>query len=168
VRCRSLLLSVLVAYLCTTPAVLAEPYPVAPAIASSQWINTAPLLADDVRGQVVLVKFWTFACYNCQNVEPYVKTWHAQYADQGLIVIGVHSPEFAHEQHVPNVLQYIEDHQMTYPVAIDNDFAIWKRFGNRAWPTIYLIDRSGRLRYQHVGEGAYPQTEQMIQLLLNE
>jgi thiol-disulfide isomerase/thioredoxin len=139
-----------------------------PDIAGDTWLNTAPLQRQDLAGKVVLVEFWTYGCHNCRAVEPYVKQWYRSYADQGLVVIAIHSPEFAHERQRDNVRQYLSQHQMTYPVLMDNDFRNWRRFANRYWPTLYLADRSGQLRYRKIGEGDYDRTEQWIKRLLAE
>jgi len=152
----------------TPPGLAAAVGSPAPDIASEVWLNGAPATIADFRGRVVLVEFWTFGCYNCRNVEPYVKAWHQRYADRGLVVIGVHSPEFKYEHNVEKVKRYIESHGITYAVPIDNDFAIWNRFGNRYWPAMYLIDKRGMIRYTRFGEGGYDQTERQIQALLEE
>jgi len=138
----------------------------APDIASATWLNSAPLRIGDLRGKVGLVEFWTFGCYNCRNVEPYVKQWHETYVDQGLVVIGVHSPEFSHEREVENVKRYMKEHDIRFPVPIDNEFSIWNRYGNRYWPAMYLIDKRGIIRYVKIGEGGYSETERQIQALL--
>ena len=122
----------------------------------------------DYRGKVVLVEFWTFACWNCKNVEPYVKDWHARYADEGLVVIAVHTPEFEREKKLENVRRYLAEHEITHPVLVDNGFTTWRRYGNRYWPAIYLIDKQGRLRHKRIGEGDYERTESWIQRLLAE
>jgi thiol-disulfide isomerase/thioredoxin len=140
----------------------------APEIANATWLNSGPLRMADLQGKVVMVEFWTFGCFNCRNVEPYVKQWHQQYADQGLVVIGVHSPEFLHERDVGNVKRYIKEHDMRFAVPIDNDFSTWNSYGNRYWPAIYLIDKRGIIRYIKIGEGGYAETEQHIQTLLAE
>ena len=140
----------------------------APGVTSPAWINSHPLGVDALRGKVVLVEFWTFGCYNCRNVEPKIKEWHQRYAKQGLVVIGVHSPEFAYEKNVDAVKEYIQDHGITYPVAVDNDFVNWRRFGNRYWPCIYLVDKRGVIRHIRAGEGGYVKTEAVIRALLNE
>ena len=115
-----------------------------------------------------MVEFWTFGCYNCRNVEPYVKQWHKKFAPQGLVLIGVHSPEFDSERNLENVKRYVSEHGITYPVAIDNDFATWKSYNNRYWPAMYLIDKQGVIRYVHIGEGEYELTEKKIKALLAE
>ena len=146
----------------------AADFPVAPAVQGAAWINSAPLGAPQLRGKVVLVEFWTFGCWNCRNVEPHVKQWHAKYADQGLLILAVHSPEFPREAELGNVRKYVRDNGIHYAVPVDNDFVTWKRFGNRAWPALYLVDKAGRIRYTHVGEGAYAETERAIRQLLAE
>lgn len=140
--------------------------PKAPEISAETWLNSEPVSMKALRGQVVLVEFWTFACWNCKNVEPYIRQWHERYADQGLVVLAVHSPEFSFEADVANVAEYVEDKGIEYVVAIDNDFSTWKAYGNQAWPTLYLIDRNGRLVYRKIGEGDYAVTEAKIQSLL--
>jgi thiol-disulfide isomerase/thioredoxin len=140
----------------------------APDITNATWLNSVPLQLQDLRGKVVMVEFWTFGCYNCRNVEPYVKGWYKKYADQGFVVIGVHSPEFSHEYDLVNVKKYIQEHDIRYPVSIDNDFSTWNRYGNRYWPAMYLIDKHGTIRYVRVGEGGYKDTEGLIQSLLAE
>jgi thiol-disulfide isomerase/thioredoxin len=139
----------------------------APEITGQTWLNSAPLRVADLKDKVVLVEFWTFGCYNCRNVEPHVKEWHRKYVEQGL-VIGVHTPESSYERSATALAEYLRTQQIHYPVVTDNDFAIWNRYGNRAWPTMYLIDTHGVIRYTHVGEGSYVQTEQQIQALLAE
>ncbi len=145
-----------------------QPYTPAPNITASTWLNSPPLSLKDLRGKVVLVKFWTFGCYNCNNVEPYVKAWYDQYKDKGFVVIAVHSPEFDYERNIRNVQNYIQKEGVTYPIAIDNDFITWRAYKNRAWPTMYLIDKKGVIRHQRIGEGGYNTMETMIQKLLNE
>ena len=140
----------------------------APEVSSPVWINRDPQSSAEFQGKVRLIEFWTFGCYNCRNVEPQVKAWHDRYAGKGLVVIGVHSPEFAYEKNVDAVERYVRQHGITYPVAVDNDFAIWNQYGNRYWPAMYLIDKRGTIRYVKVGEGGYAETEQVIQRLLEE
>lgn len=140
----------------------------APDITSSAWINSEPQSIRNLRGRVVLVEFWTFGCYNCRNVEPHVKQWHQQYADRGLVIIGIHSPEFAYENDIEAVTRYVRDHDIRYVVAVDNEFVNWHRFGNRYWPAMYLVDTRGVIRYVRVGEGGYVQTQQVIEALLQE
>ncbi|MEE8200362.1 MAG: redoxin domain-containing protein [Candidatus Acidoferrales bacterium] len=143
----------------------------APALPESQWLNTPekePLKIEDLKGKVVLVEFWTFACYNCRNVLPYVKGWHRQYADQGLVIVGVHAPEFDFERPLENVEQAVEELGIEYAVALDNDFSTWRRYRNQYWPAMYLVDSEGRIVYQAIGEGSYARTERKIQELLRE
>ena len=140
----------------------------APEITGQVWLNATPKRIADLKDKVVLVEFWTFGCYNCRNVEPYVKQWHNKYAEQGLVVIGVHTPESSYERSVSALEEYLHKQQIRYPVVTDNDFATWERYGNRAWPAVYLIDKQGLIRYTHIGEGSYAQTEQQIQTLLAE
>lgn len=140
----------------------------APELLNETWLNTRPLHLTDLKGKVVMVEFWTYGCYNCRNVEPYVKQWNKKFAPQGFVVIGVHSPEFDSERDIENVKRYVREHGITYPVAIDNDFATWRNYNNRYWPAMYLIDKQGVIRYVHIGEGEYAPTEQKIQSLLAE
>jgi cytochrome c biogenesis protein CcdA/thiol-disulfide isomerase/thioredoxin len=133
-----------------------------------QWLNSPPLTAQDLRGKVVLVDFWTYSCINCLRSLPYVKAWAQKYRDQGLVVIGVHAPEFAFERNVDNVKRATHDLGVDYPVAIDNNYAIWRAFGNQYWPAHYFIDAKGQIRFHHFGEGDYAHSEQVIQQLLAE
>ena len=130
------------------------------------WHNSPPLTLEQLRGQVVLVEFWTYTCSNCLNVAPYVHQWHARYAPQGLRVIGVHTPEFAYEGLPGNVRRAITRLDITWPVVQDNQYRIWNTWGNRFWPALYLLDRQGRVVYRHYGEGDYARTETEIQRLL--
>jgi thiol-disulfide isomerase/thioredoxin len=133
-----------------------------------QWLNSDPFPIADLKGKVVLIQFWTFACINCQRTLPHMTQWHRQYAEQGLKVVGIHTPEFAFEREPNNIKRALQQHQITYPVAIDNDYKIWKAYNNEYWPHLFLADRRGLMRYDHIGEGAYETTEQMIQQLLKE
>lgn len=133
-----------------------------------EWLNSSPLTTEQLRGKVVLVDFWTYSCINCIRTVPYVRAWAEKYKDQGLVVIGVHAPEFAFEKKIDNVKKAIDDFRIGYPVAIDNDYKIWRAFENSYWPAHYLIDAKGQIRYHHFGEGNYRQTEQAIQDLLRE
>lgn len=133
-----------------------------------QWLNSKPLDAQDLRGKVVLVDFWTYSCINCLRSLPYVKAWAQKYRDKGLVVIGVHAPEFAFERNVDNVKRSVHDLGIDYPVAIDNDYAIWRAFGNQYWPAHYFIDAKGQVRFHHFGEGDYAHSEEVIQQLLKE
>ena len=133
-----------------------------------QWLNSPPLDAEALKGKVVLVDFWTYSCINCLRTLPYVKAWAEKYRDQGLVVIGVHAPEFAFERDVGNVTKAMKDLGITYPVAIDNDYKIWRAFNNEYWPAHYFADAQGRIRYHHFGEGDYAESERVIQQLLRE
>lgn len=135
---------------------------------ATTWLNSPPLTADALRGKVVLVNFWTYSCINCIRSLPYVRAWAEKYRDQGLVVIGVHSPEFAFEKQVGNVERAIGRFGLPYPVAVDNDFRIWRAFGNSYWPALYLSDAEGRIRYHHFGEGSHQRTEDAIRDLLAE
>jgi len=131
-----------------------------------QWLNSPPLTAQGLRGKVVLLDIWTYSCINCLRTLPYVKAWASKYKDDGLVVIGVHDPEFAFERDVGNVKQAVANLGITYPVAIDNRYAIWDGLNNEYWPAHYLVDAQGRIRYHHFGEGSYDETERAIQQLL--
>lgn len=135
---------------------------------TSEWINSPRLDAAQLRGKVVLVDFWTYSCINCLRTLPYLSAWAQKYGPQGLVVIGVHAPEFGFERDVRRVRKAVGDGQLGYPIVLDNDFAIWRAFGNQAWPTFHLVDAQGRVRHQQVGEGGYEQTERLIQKLLME
>jgi len=130
------------------------------------WINSEPLTIAQLRGKVVLVEFWTYTCINCIHVAPYVKQWHQRYKDQGLVVVGVHTPEFDEEKVFDNVRDAVQRFGIDYPVAQDNGYATWDAYGNRYWPAVYLIDKEGRVVYRHYGEGDYAATEAKIQQLL--
>jgi cytochrome c biogenesis protein CcdA/thiol-disulfide isomerase/thioredoxin len=133
-----------------------------------QWLNSPELSAEALRGKVVLVDFWTYDCINCQHTLPYVKDWAKKYEKDGLVVIGVHTPEYGYERIIDNVRDQVKKLGITYPVAIDNNYAIWRNFDNQYWPAHYLIDAKGQVRYSHFGEGRYQAQEQMIQQLLKE
>lgn len=133
-----------------------------------QWLNSPELNAEALRGKVVLVDFWTYDCINCQHTLPYVKDWAKKYEKDGLVVIGVHTPEYGYERIIDNVRDQVKKLGITYPVAIDNNYAIWRNFDNQYWPAHYLIDAKGQVRYSHFGEGRYEAQEQMIQQLLQE
>ena len=132
------------------------------------WFNSPPLSMRHLRGRVVLVDFWDYTCVNCIRTLPYIKAWHERYQDKGLTVIGVHTPEFLFARYESNVERGIEEFGLTYPVVSDSNFELWEAFANRYWPTKYLIDGEGYLRYAHFGEGAYAETEETIQELLRE
>ncbi len=132
------------------------------------WLNSPPLNRDQLKGRVVLVDFWTYSCINCLRSIPYVRAWAERYKDSGLIVLGVHTPEFAFEKDIDNVKRAVDELKITYPVALDNDYKIWKAFNNSYWPADYLVDATGHIRFHHFGEGKYDETEQQIQQLLKE
>ena len=133
------------------------------------YINTNPEeLESTLKGKVILYDFWTYGCYNCQNTLPYVIDWHQKYADQGLLIIGIHTPEFEFEKDINNVKKAVEKYGIKYPVVLDNDEQNWIMFGNHYWPRFYLADSEGYIRYDHIGEGSYDETELMIQKLLQE
>jgi cytochrome c biogenesis protein CcdA/thiol-disulfide isomerase/thioredoxin len=135
---------------------------------ATQWLNSEPLTRDGLRGKVVLIDFWTYSCINCIRALPYVEAWHEKYRDQGLVVIGVHAPEFAFERDVRNVRRAIEDLGIAYPVAVDNDYALWRAFANEYWPAHYFVDAAGNIRHTHFGEGDYDRSERVIRQLLAE
>ena len=130
------------------------------------WLNSEPLTPDGLRGRVALVDFWTYTCVNWLRTLPYVRAWAEKYADQGLTIIGVHTPEFGFEHDVENVRAQAKDLRVEYPVALDNDYGVWTAFANHFWPAVYLADAEGRIRYHHFGEGEYAMTEMVIQQLL--
>jgi cytochrome c biogenesis protein CcdA/thiol-disulfide isomerase/thioredoxin len=133
-----------------------------------EWLNSPPLTPEGLKGKVVLIDFWTYSCINCLRAIPYVRAWAEKYKDHGLVVIGVHTPEFAFERNINNVRAAVSDLHIGYPVAIDNDYKIWRAFDNQYWPAHYFIDAQGRMRYHHFGEGEYDQSERVIQQLLAE
>src|SRR3989440_4099407 len=135
---------------------------------ATAWLNSPPLSAADLRGKVVLIDFWTYTCINWLRTLPYVRAWADKYRDHGVVVIGVHTPEFAFEHDLENVRQAAKNMRVDYPIAIDNDFAIWRAFNNHYWPALYLVDAQGGIRSHQFGEGAYEQSEMMIQQLLAE
>ena len=135
---------------------------------ATQWLNSAPLSRETLRGKVVLIDFWTYSCINCIRALPYVKAWDEKYREQGLVVIGVHSPEFAFEKDLRNMQRQIRDLGLKYPVAVDNDYALWRAFANQYWPAHYFIDAVGNIRHTHFGEGDYDASERVIQQLLAE
>ena len=132
------------------------------------WLNSPPVTAADLRGNVVLIDFWTYTCINWLRTLPYVRAWAEKYQEHGVVVIGVHTPEFAFEHDLENVRRAARDMRVEYPIAIDSDYAIWQAFTNHYWPALYLVDAQGQLRYHHFGEGAYEQSERVIQHLLAE
>jgi peptide-methionine (R)-S-oxide reductase len=142
--------------------------PTAPELAPGTWINSDPLTLKSLRGRVVLVDFWTFGCYNCRNTLPSIKRWHEQYTDKGLTIVGVHSPEFDTEKNVENLRREVASLGIRYPVVTDNDYETWRAYKVEAWPTLFVLDKSGHVRWTHVGEGAYDETESTIRQLLKE
>ncbi|MDB6100040.1 MAG: DipZ protein [Gammaproteobacteria bacterium] len=135
---------------------------------ATSWLNTPPLTREGLRGKVVLIDFWTYSCINCLRSLPYVSAWYQKYKEHGLVVIGVHAPEFAFEKDGNNVRQAVRELGVSYPVALDNNYAIWRAFDNQYWPAHYFIDAQGRIRAHHFGEGEYPQSEQTLRALLAE
>jgi thiol-disulfide isomerase/thioredoxin len=135
---------------------------------ANAWLNSAPLGPAELRGKVVLVDFWTYTCINWLRTLPYVRAWGEKYKDQGLVVIGVHTPEFPFEKDLDNVRAAVKEMNVSYPVAVDNGYRVWRAFSNNTWPAVYLIDAKGRVRFRHFGEGEYERMEQTIQQLLAE
>lgn len=141
----------------------------APELTNDTWLNVdSPLRIADLRGKVVIVEMWTFGCINCQNVVPSLKEWHDKYKDAGLVIIGNHYPEFSYEQDIDNLRHAISNYGIEYAVAQDNNGDTWRAYKNRYWPTLYLIDKQGHIRYVHIGEGHYQETEENIKALLEE
>jgi len=135
---------------------------------ATSWLDTEPLTPQGLRGRVVLVDFWTYTCVNWLRTLPYRRAWAAKYADAGLTLVGVHTPEFGFEHDLDNVTAQLRDLGVEYPVAVDNDYAVWRAFDNHFWPALYLADVEGRVRYHHFGEGEYAMTEMAVQQLLLE
>ena len=135
---------------------------------ATEWLNSQPLTAAGLRGKVVLIDVWTYTCINWLRTLPYVRAWAEKYKNQGLVVIGVHAPEFAFEKNIDNVRRAAKDMKVNYPIAIDNDYAIWRAFKNEYWPALYFVDAQGKIRHHHFGEGEYEQSERIIQQLLSE
>jgi thiol-disulfide isomerase/thioredoxin len=133
---------------------------------ATAWVNTVPLAPADLRGQVVLVDFWTFTCINWLRTEPYVRAWSQAYRDDGLVVVGVHTPEFSFEHEIERVQRAVQRRAIDYPVVLDNDYAVWSAFDNHYWPALYFVDQEGVIRDHHFGEGRYERSEQVIQQLL--
>lgn len=146
----------------------ADKAPAAPEFAKGIWINSDPLTLEKLRGHVVLVEFWTFGCYNCRNTLPSVKEWDVKYRDRGLTIVGVHTPETDSEYSIENVRKEVPSLGIKYAVVTDNDYQTWKAYGVEAWPTILVIDKQGRIRWLHVGEGRYDETDNVIRTLLAE
>ncbi len=152
-----------------TSGLLDQKGPKAPEIIpGGAWFNSNPLTLEQLKGKVVIIDFWTYTCINCQRTFPYLRQWHEKYKDKGLVIIGVHSPEFEFEKNEKNVAQAIKDFKLPYAIVQDNDFATWRAYDNRYWPAKYIIDKEGYIRYTHFGEGAYDETEKVIQELLKE
>jgi len=135
---------------------------------ANEWLNSPPLTAPALRGKVVLIDFWTYTCINWLRTFPYVRAWDQKYRNQGLVVLGIHAPEFAFEKDLNNVRRAVKDMQVDYPVAVDNEHVIWRAFNNEEWPALYFIDAKGRVRHHYFGEGAYEESEAVIQQLLTE
>jgi thiol-disulfide isomerase/thioredoxin len=135
---------------------------------ATAWLNSPPLAAAGLRGKVVLIDFWTYTCINWLRTLPYVRAWAEKYREHGVVVIGVHTPEFSFEHDLENVRRAAKDMRVAYPIAIDNDYAIWDAFNNHYWPALYLVDAQGRIRSHQFGEGAYEQSEMILQQLLAE
>src|SRR5256886_10940284 len=135
---------------------------------ATRWLNSPPLTTAGLRGKVVLIDVWTYACINWLRTLPYVRAWAEKYRNQGLVVIGVHSPEFAFEKNVDNVRRAAKDMRVDYPIAVDSDHAIWRALKNEYWPALYVVDAQGRIRHHQFGEGEYEQSERIIQQLLAE
>ena len=149
--------------------VQADNFPAAPELVGiSGWINSEPLKLADLKGKVVLVDFWTYTCINCIRTLPYLNSWYDKYSDKGLVIIGVHSPEFDFEKNIDNVKSAVEKYDVKYPVAQDNEHSTWTAFRNNYWPHEYLIDINGKIRHDAIGEGGYDETEKAIQQLLKE
>jgi thiol-disulfide isomerase/thioredoxin len=134
----------------------------------SEWINSPPVTLAGLRGKVVLVWFWTFDCINCQNVRPFVKAWDERYRDEGLVILGVHTPELEIERDPANVREAVRRAALRFPIALDPGFETWDAYRNRYWPAFYFVDRQGRIRHQHFGEGEYERSEEVIRELLAE
>ncbi len=153
--------------LSTTVLNEANPY-TAPEISLTDWINSKPLTMASLKGKVVLIDFWTFECINCQNTLPHITKWYNKYKDAGFVVIGVHAPEFATERIKENVVEAVKKANIFYPVVLDNDYALWKAYDNQYWPAEYFIDKKGKVRHTHFGEGKYDESEKVILKLLAE
>ena len=145
-----------------------NPYPAPDLTGIQDWINSDPQTLAQLKGKVVLIDFWTYSCINCQRTQPYLNKWYDKYKDDGFVIIGAHAPEFAFEKVPANVRQAVNEANIKYPVALDNDFATWNAYKNQFWPAKYLIDKDGQVRYTHFGEGKYDETESAIQTLLKE
>src|SRR5262249_19055124 len=135
---------------------------------ATTWLNSPPLKSEELRGKVVAVDFWTYTCINWLRTLPYIRAWAERYRDHGLVMIGVHTPEFPFEHVIENVRRAVQEMRVEYPVAVDNEYAVWSAFNNHYWPALYLIDAEGRIRHHQFGEGDYEESERIIQLLLTE
>lgn len=140
----------------------------APEIKAEKWINSDALTLSSLKGKVVLIEFWAFACYNCKNTIPKMKEWYSKYKGDKFEIIGIHCPEFDNERDFENVKEKVKEYGIEYPVAIDNAFHNWYNYDVHAWPTIFLVDKNGEIRYSKVGEGGYKKTEELINELLKE
>ena len=147
------------------PANEAKP---APALKEGEWINSEALTLEKLKGRVVVVDFWTFGCYNCRNTLPALKKFDEKYREQGLTIIGVHTPEFDYEKETKNVTSNVNKLGIKYPVVTDNEYATWEAYNVHAWPTVFILDKQGRIRFKHIGEGRYDDQEQVIKTLLAE
>ncbi len=153
------------------PAAAVSEYPAAPELrGTGEWINSEPFTLTGMMedNKVVLIDFWTYTCINCIRTLPYLRVWHEKYADHGLVILGVHTPEFEFEKEYDNVVEAMDKFALEYPIVQDNDFGTWQAFNNRYWPAKYLIDHNGKIRYSHFGEGAYDETEMKIREILTE
>lgn len=140
----------------------------APELARGEWINSPPLSLKNLRGKVVLLEFWTFGCYNCQNTLPHIKEWHRKYSGAEFAIVGIHTPEFDREKDLQVVKREMARLGILYPVVTDDDYRTWDRYNQQYWPVVYLLDRQGIIRYVHVGEGNYEETERRITSLIME
>lgn len=140
----------------------------APALGEGMWINSDPLMIEDLRGRVVLVDFWTYDCVNCRNTLPTLKRWDESYRGQGLTIVGVHTPEFEHEKELKNLREQVKSLGIRYPVVTDDNKESWNAYNIQAWPTILILDKQGRIRWTHIGEGMYEEQEKVIKKLLAE
>jgi thiol-disulfide isomerase/thioredoxin len=140
----------------------------APELAAGEWINSKPLSLKGLHGKVVLLEFWTFGCYNSLNTLPHIKAWHRKYAGAEFEIIGVHTPEFDREKDLKGVKREVARHGVAYPVLTDNDYTTWNRYNQQYWPVVYLLDKQGIIRYIHIGEGNYEETERQIGSLIGE
>lgn len=148
--------------------IAADRAPKAPALAEGAWINSQPLSLENLHGRVVLVDFWTFGCYNCRNTLPTLKAFDERYRNKGLTIVGVHSPESDYEKNVVNLRKSVQRLGIRYPVVTDNDYKTWNAYNVGAWPTVIILDKQGRIRFTHIGEGMYEEQERVIKKLLAE